>query len=205
MPYIEVYDDQTLQKISSYEDADDLGHKNKLFCTKFDIENPNIVYSGGWDRNLNIWDIRAGQGLQGTIYGPMICGEGIDVNPKTHQILTGSQTPDEPLQLWDIRTLGLIRTFDWKGKDPHGGSSVYSCKLMKPEKSAVFAVGSNKNAAKVFSVDTGEMLLDLTDMDPIIASSSVVACDTSSQGRTVIVGSATGAIHVKNITITLAD
>jgi len=99
----------------------------------------------------------------------------------------------------------LIRTFDWKGADPHGGSSVYSCKFMKPDKSTILAVGTNKHAAKIFSVDTGEMLLDITHMDPIINNSPVVACDTSSQGRTVIIGSASGAIHVKNIAITMAD
>jgi WD40 repeat protein len=99
----------------------------------------------------------------------------------------------------------LIRTFDWKGADPHGGSSVYCCKFMKPDKSTVLAVGTNNNAAKIFSVDTGEMLLDITHMDPIIKNSPVVACDTSSQGRTVIIGSASGAIHVKNIALTMAD
>lgn len=76
---------------------------------------------------------------------------------------------------------------------------------MKPDKTAILAVGTNKNAAKIFSVDTGEMLLDITEMDPIINANPVVACDTSSQGRTVIIGSATGAIHVKNIAITMGD
>jgi WD40 repeat protein len=76
---------------------------------------------------------------------------------------------------------------------------------MKPDKSTVLAVGTNNNAAKIFSVDTGEMLLDITHMDPIIKNSPVVACDTSSQGRTVIIGSASGAIHVKNIALTMAD
>lgn len=76
---------------------------------------------------------------------------------------------------------------------------------MKPDKSAIVAVGTNNNAAKIFSVDSGDMLLDITYMDPIIAASPVVACDTSSQGRTVIIGSATGAIHVKNIALTMGD
>jgi hypothetical protein len=76
---------------------------------------------------------------------------------------------------------------------------------MKPDKSAILAVGSNKNAAKIFSVETGNLLLDITEMDPIIAASPVVTCDTSGQGRTVIIGSATGAIHVKNIGFLMGD
>ncbi len=40
---------------------------------------------------------------------------------------------------------------------------------MRPEKSAVLACGANSNAAKVFSVETGEMLLSLSDMDPLVA------------------------------------
>lgn len=76
---------------------------------------------------------------------------------------------------------------------------------MKPDKSAILAVGTNKHAAKVFSVDTGDLLLDITYMDPIINASPVVACDTSSQGRTVMIGSASGAIHVKNIALTMGD
>ena len=90
MPVLEIYDDTTLKRISFFESGDHIGHVNKIFCARFDLENSNVVYSGGWDRNLNIWDIRAGGRLQGTILGPLICGEAIDLNPKSYQILTGS-------------------------------------------------------------------------------------------------------------------
>ncbi len=99
----------------------------------------------------------------------------------------------------------MIRTFDWKGKDPHGGSSIYGCKFIKPDKSAILAVGANKNGAKVFSADTGNLLLDVTEMDPIINASPVVSCDVSPQGRTVVIGSATGVIHCKNIAVFMGE
>lgn len=59
LPVIEVYDDETMKRIQFVEADDHIGHINKIFCAKFDQENPNIIYSGGWDRNLNIWDLRA--------------------------------------------------------------------------------------------------------------------------------------------------
>lgn len=109
-----------------------------------------------------------GGSLAATIYGPLICGDAIDQNPKNHTLLSGSQTPEEPLQLWDLRTFGLIKTFDWKGIDPNGSSCIYSCKFVRPSKHAILACGSNKNQVKIFSADTGDMLFNMSDIDPII-------------------------------------
>jgi len=71
---------------------------------KFDPVNPNIIYSGGWDCMVNIWDIRA-QKCTGSIYGPQICGDAIDVKEDSRLLLTGSYQFKDGLQLWDIRTL----------------------------------------------------------------------------------------------------
>jgi len=73
---------------------------------------------------------------------------------------------------------------------------------MRPEKNAIIACGANKHAAKVFSVDTGNMLLSLSEMDPIIATNPLVTVDTMPQGKVALIGSSNGQIHVKNITLT---
>lgn len=75
---LEIYDDETLKRIQFFEANDYIGHTNKIFCAKFDLENPNVIYSGGWDRNVNIWDIRSGGSLVGCLMGPLICGDAID-------------------------------------------------------------------------------------------------------------------------------
>jgi WD40 repeat protein len=72
------------------------------------------------------------------------------------------------LQLWDIRTYGLVKTFDWKNNDPDGSTSIYSCKFVKPHKNAVIACGANQNSVKIFSTDSGDLLHSLTEIDPII-------------------------------------
>lgn len=55
------------------------GHTMRIFCVKFnkDLENPNLLYSGGWDQNLITWDLRTKKPAS-SIYGPLICGDGID-------------------------------------------------------------------------------------------------------------------------------
>lgn len=70
LPMLEIYDDETLKRVSFFDTGDRIGHVNKIFCAKFDLDNPNVIYSGGWDRNVCIWDIRAGGNHCGTIFGP---------------------------------------------------------------------------------------------------------------------------------------
>ena len=99
----------------------------------------------------------------------------------------------------------MLKTFDWKGNDPDGGSSVYSCKFIKPLKNAVLACGSNKHSVKVFSSDTGAQLHELTAIDPLLSQASLVCVDTSPLGRVALIGSANGQLHVKNLLITNKD
>lgn len=55
------------------------GHNMRIYCVKFnkDVENPNLLYSGGWDQNLITWDLRTRKPVN-NIFGPLICGDGID-------------------------------------------------------------------------------------------------------------------------------
>ena len=57
---------------------------------------------------VNIWDIRSGK-CTGTISGPQICGEAIDVKEDEKVILTGSNQIKDGLQLWDLRTLEMTK------------------------------------------------------------------------------------------------
>jgi WD40 repeat protein len=55
-------------------------HTNRLQSVKFSNMSNDILFSGGWDRTVKIWDKRTSNGLVNTIHGPFICGgDGIDV------------------------------------------------------------------------------------------------------------------------------
>lgn len=38
-----------------------MGHTNRVFCTKFLPEDPNVVITGGWDRIMKLYDTRIGR------------------------------------------------------------------------------------------------------------------------------------------------
>jgi len=58
-----------------------------VFCVKYDKRDSNIVYSGGWDKKVNAWDLRT-EKLAFVLPGPFISGDSIDSSER--YILTGS-------------------------------------------------------------------------------------------------------------------
>ena len=89
LPVLEIYDDAKMHKVLEFKTVGSVGHSNRIFCVRYDNVNPSIIYSGGWDRAVNIWDVRSGKCV-GTIFGPQIVGEAIDVKSETSTLLTGS-------------------------------------------------------------------------------------------------------------------
>jgi WD40 repeat protein len=66
---LEVYDDEKLARICDLKHNGTNGHTNRIFSVKYDPTMANVVYSGGWDCIVNIWDLRTG-GVIGSISGP---------------------------------------------------------------------------------------------------------------------------------------
>lgn len=110
LPVVEVFDEITNEKIIEFKAIE--GHTSKIFCVKFDSEDANILFSGGWDRNVLMWDLRAAKRVA-AINGPMICGEAIDTDSRSFKLLTGSHAKSDNISLWDIRTMGHLRTIPW--------------------------------------------------------------------------------------------
>lgn len=114
---IRVYDEQTRQLTETLEGgAGGLpGHTNRVFCAKFVTEDPNLIVSGGWDKNVKIWDVRTAQCVRGII-GPFIAGDTIDVHDGF--ILTGQHKQDKQLQLWYLSNGELAEDIPFDEKLP---------------------------------------------------------------------------------------
>lgn len=51
--HVHIYDETTKQlAFTMKEGPQECGHSNRIFCCKFNKENPNMVVSGGWDNTV---------------------------------------------------------------------------------------------------------------------------------------------------------
>ena len=114
---VRVYDEQTRQLKATLAGggSGEPGHSNRVFCAKFVQEDPNLIVSGGWDRNVKVWDVREAAAIR-SIVGPNICGDSIDVHDGF--ILTGQQAQDKQLQLWYLGNGELAENISFDEKLP---------------------------------------------------------------------------------------
>ena len=105
---VRVYDEdrrtvfETLVRGVASTESDDVvrpqAHTNRVQALKW--LDGNTLLTGGWDRTIQLFDLRAGRSVRSTS-GPYLCGPGVDVHG--HLMVTGSTRPKEGLQFWDQR------------------------------------------------------------------------------------------------------
>jgi WD40 repeat protein len=57
-------------------------HDNRVFCLKWNLYDPNVFFSGGWDKTVFVWDIRSKTAVS-KVFGLYMGGSGIDINDKS--------------------------------------------------------------------------------------------------------------------------
>ena len=77
---LRVYDFSTMKEVQCYhgEDTKHSEHFNRIFSIVFDPSNPNVFYSGGWDKQIMTHDVREAHAVRGFM-GPYLAGDGLDV------------------------------------------------------------------------------------------------------------------------------
>lgn len=145
---IKVFDTETGKKIHSFSKDDEsaLFHSARIYCVIRDPNNNNIFVSGGWDQRVIIWDVRQPNDAV-HIGGPNICGDSVDI--KSDMILTGSWRPKDQLEIWDMKSLGLIKRSNFSKDD---NCQVYSAKFALSSDFLV-AGGSDCASIRVFEED----------------------------------------------------
>lgn len=73
-----------------------------------------MLVSGGWDKEVRFWDVRANR-LSSSIGGKAsICGDSVDVSHDNNYVVTGGGTLGEGIQMWDFRNFERpVRQFTW--------------------------------------------------------------------------------------------
>jgi len=152
---VRLYDYQSKKLITEYSRNEfDLettrGHCNRVFSIKFNPNDTNVMYSGGWDDTVQVWDLRSSSSTR-AIFGPHICGDSIDIFNNT--LLTCSWRTSDQIQLWDIRNYSLLRTMKWSLMADDQQCLIYSSKFL-PNGQYFIAGGSGVSQARMFSMET---------------------------------------------------
>ncbi|MES1905715.1 MAG: hypothetical protein MHPSP_002930, partial [Paramarteilia canceri] len=152
--------------------------KSRIFAIKYQpYDYGNIVFSGGWDDVVNMWDTRISNGSIQHIHGPHICGNTIDFfNEKSGLISIGSWKKSDSIIIWDLK--------NWMNYDilPNSDNSSLVYALInheiEPESKSniaghkiIISGGCNKN--KLYLYDASENLNILEEVD---AGENTVTC-----------------------------
>lgn len=158
------------------------GHSNRVYSVKFSPHDPTQLVSGGWDNTVQIWDTRAGISVR-SIYGPHICGDGVDIHPGGKTLLTASWRPENALQLWDLGTSKLIENvpFNTPSSEPRP-EALYTCQFEPTRGDVVAAGGSGTNEGKLIDLKSGKCLDTVT-----MRNKGVYAVSFSPSGRKLAV------------------
>eukprot|EP01012_Entosiphon_sulcatum_P003488 TRINITY_DN11121_c0_g2_i1.p1 TRINITY_DN11121_c0_g2~~TRINITY_DN11121_c0_g2_i1.p1 ORF type:complete len:330 (-),score=36.58 TRINITY_DN11121_c0_g2_i1:321-1310(-) len=130
------------------------GHCNRVFALKWSKQEPNLLLSGGWDRTVQVWDLRVNRAVR-SIFGPFISGDGLDVLGNT--VVTGSCREKDQIELWDLGTCQKVSAIPWPQTDPPSPTMIYTVRL-SPNGRYVAAGGSGTAEAHVFDVVSGKSL-----------------------------------------------
>ena len=80
-------------------------HSNRLYGCKFASGHTshidNLVISAGWDRTMQVWDLRAPGPAVKSFFGVYLSGDALDCVGS--DIVTASYRPVNQLQVWDLR------------------------------------------------------------------------------------------------------
>jgi len=164
------------------------GHSNRIFGLRFGAQ-PHAVLSGGWDNTVQLWDTRTAT-TSISIYGPHVCGDALDLCG--NYILSGSWRPDDQLQLWDVRTSGLVSTLPWppRGREREP-CQVYAAQFSRHDNGeTVVAGGSGANEVRAFSVAEGKAVAALT------LPKGIYGIDISADGKRVAAAAGDNAVRV---------
>ena len=77
------------------------GHTNRICSVHFHPTDKNIIYTGGWDNTIQVWDIRQSFPAR-ALFGPHIAGDTIDATDRF--LLAGSWKEKDQYSIWDINS-----------------------------------------------------------------------------------------------------
>jgi WD40 repeat protein len=125
----------------------------RLQSLKFIDENTLVTC--GWGHTMRIWDRRVAHGCVASIFGPYVCGDGLDV--AGHICAVASYREENPLELYDLRTCNKIRDVKWSSRSAEQDDipvMLFCCKFGPG--GHMLAAGGNEGHLEVFDLSSAD-------------------------------------------------
>jgi len=132
------------------------------------------------------------ENITGKIIGPYICGDSIDFYG--YEILIGSYSATNQMQIWDSRTLTLTSEIEWDEYNKAYNTNIYSAKF-SPNRET-FGIGcSNSNYVRIYNTNN--------DKNPTLISKAldkpIYSIDFSNNGKNIAFAGADNYIGIVQI------
>jgi WD40 repeat protein len=136
--FVRVYDDATKELIHTFNTggAEYVSHYNRIFSVKFDPYDDRLIYSGGWDKIINVNDTREKKPVS-QIIGPYLSADTLDVN--NTDLLVGNYDSKNPIEIYDLKKSNKIKSIPWKSEDGKPGGNTLGAMFSKPDAEAIIA------------------------------------------------------------------
>lgn len=165
------------------------GHGRKVFALRFHPFDDNIFLTGGWDRCIKVWDVRADQIVR-AIHGPYICGDGIDIWEDV--VLSASWVAHNALQIWDFSSGRLLEMIPFPSAQH--GEFLYVGRFCGTG-DVIAAGGSGTNDLKIINRKTRTVVSSVEN-----ESKPVQALDVSQDGRRLVIGGTGNCVQIVTLT-----
>eukprot|EP00929_Paragymnodinium_shiwhaense_P038603 TRINITY_DN20386_c0_g1_i1.p1 TRINITY_DN20386_c0_g1~~TRINITY_DN20386_c0_g1_i1.p1 ORF type:complete len:646 (-),score=116.08 TRINITY_DN20386_c0_g1_i1:233-2170(-) len=195
------------------------GHTLKVRCVCAHPKNRQVFISSGLDRQILIWDMRAGRDPVGAIFGPLISGDALNLSNDGNSLLAGCHQVDMPLQIFDVRTLQEQKSgiqskpnlsYDWTGdasglsgrsqsSDPRNSCLLFTTAWDCMKNNTIVAGGEKMNMLRVFerTEDPQEPLNILGSVEG--GEHAFFSSAISNDGDLVACGAADGSVRMIEI------
>ena len=156
----------------------------RVVCTKF--IGPHLIASGGWAKNILIWDLRINQVAQ-TFTGCHMRGDCIDF--KDDRIMAGNYHNEKQIITYSLRTGTEMQSMTVEEVPP---VLVLAAQYSKNDRGRRFAFGgSGTNKLFVHDSESFELIGETSDLP-----SPVFCLDWASNSNSCVVGLGNGQVHV---------
>lgn len=181
---VNIYDINTMRNISNLQKNElFIGHTNRIHAVHFCQNDPNLLISGGFDKNLFFWDLRTTHPI-GQIFGPLVMGDSLDI--QGNLLIAGSYSNQDILQIYDISKQVLIKDIKWD-YEKFTETPLYAAVFDKNLHKYLAAGGAGTNELKIFTSNSDYKLIGKS-----IFPKEITSIDFMRQKNCFIVGCGNG-------------